>query len=186
MILHWALPTLRNMLPDDVFAELPSAHANPFYAYSDQPESLPFFNGVTGELAFKTTALFRRMSRQRLRRVCTKGLDIKWGAKVVDLQIGDSGPVSIVLSDGEVATADLVIGADGSSSKIRRWLVGEEEGRSIASDWAIGSGVIQYSAEQAKAILAPSEICSVSTGPNGMIVTAGKCLQQTSTQRGVR
>jgi hypothetical protein len=176
MILHWALPTLRNMLPADVYADLPSAHANPVYPYTDQPESVPFYNGITGEIALKMTAQFRRMSRKRLRQVCAKGLDIKWGTRVLDLQMDESGPVSLVLSNGEVAVVDLAVGADGSSSRIRQWLVGEEVGRSIATDWTIGSGIIKYTAEQAKAILAPSEICSVSTGPNGMIVIASRSL----------
>jgi hypothetical protein len=173
LILHWALPTLRNMLPDDVLADLPSAHANPIYPYGDGPETLPFYNSITGEVALKMTAPFRRMSRRRLRDVCSKGLDIKWGTRVVDLRMEESGPVSLVLENGGLAEADLVIGADGSSSRIRQWLVGEEVGRSIATDWTIGSGIIKYDADQARAMLALSEICSVSTGPNGMIVVAG-------------
>jgi len=176
MVLHWALSTLRNALPAEVFAHLPSAHANPVYQYTDQPESLPFYNGVTGEIALTMTAPFRRMSRRRMRQVCSKGLNIKWGTRVLDLQMEESGPVSLVLDNGEADTVDLVVGADGSSSRIRQWLVGEEAGKSIASDWAIGSGIIQYTAEQANAILAPSEICSVSTGPNGMIVVASESL----------
>ncbi|KAK0648396.1 hypothetical protein B0T16DRAFT_115082 [Cercophora newfieldiana] len=172
MIVHWALPTLRNMLPADVFADLPSAHAHPFYPYGDNPESLPFYNGITGEVAVRITAQFRRMSRRRLRQVCAKGLDIKWGVRVMDVRMEESGPVSLVLSDGGIASADLVIGADGSSSRIRQWLVGEEAGRSIATDWTIGSGIVRYTAEQAKAMLAPSEICAACAGPNGLIVVA--------------
>ena len=110
--------------------------------------------------------------------MCAKGLDIKWGTRALDLKMQEAGPVSLVLGNGKIATADLVIGADGSSSKIRQWLVGEELGRSIATDWTIGSGIIRYTAEQAKTILEPSEICSVSTGPNGMIVVASRSLPQ--------
>ncbi|KAK4447343.1 hypothetical protein QBC34DRAFT_132183 [Podospora aff. communis PSN243] len=172
LILHWALPTLRNMLPGDVLADQPSAHANPLYPYGDEPETLPFYNSMTGDVALRMTAPFRRMSRRRLHEVCSKGLDIRWGTRVVDLKMEKSGPVSLSLENGRVAKADLVIGADGSSSRIRQWLVGEEAGRSTATDWTIGSGIIRYDADQAKALLALSEICSVSTGPSGMIVVA--------------
>lgn len=176
MIVHWALPTLRNTLPPEIFAQLPSAHAHPFYPYGDDPETVPFFNGVTGEPAFSMKAPFRRMSRTRLRRVVSQGLDIKWGVKVVDLKVGETGPVRLVLEGGSVpeAEVDLVVGADGSSSKIRQWLVGKEAGTTMPSEWAIGSGIVRFPAELARKILEPSEICAVSVGPGGLLLYASK------------
>jgi len=173
MIVHWALPTLRTTLPENVFANLPRAHANPFYPYTNQLESLPFYNGVTGKYAFSMTAEFRRMSRTRMRKVCAEGLDIiKWGTKVVDLQMDETGPVTLVMEDGKQATADLVIGTDGSSSMIRQWLLGKELGTTKSSEWAIGSGIIKYTAEQTATIMKPSEICACSTGPDGLVLYA--------------
>ncbi|KAK5663839.1 hypothetical protein OQA88_42 [Cercophora sp. LCS_1] len=173
MLLHWALPTLRIMLPDDVREDLPLAHGNQFHDYGDHPETIPFFNSVTGEYAFGLTSPFRRISRTRMRRVCAKGLDIRWGKIVADLKDEDDGTVTVLLEDGGKETADLVIGADGSSSFVRRWLVGQEEGKSLVSKWAIGSAIVKYrTAEQTAAVIAPSDICSVSTGPDGLVLLA--------------
>ena len=187
MIIHWALPTLRDMLPGEVFANLPLAHAHPFYPYRDgQAEAIPFFNGVTGEEAFTMKTQFRRMSRTRLRKVCAAGLDIRWGVRVVGLAVDEendkAGPVRLVVegtgSGGEKveteAEFDLVIGADGSSSRIRQWLVGKEAGTAIPSQWVIGSGIVRYTAEQTRQIVEPSEICAVSVGPGGLLLYASE------------
>ncbi|KAK3388045.1 hypothetical protein B0H63DRAFT_559452 [Podospora didyma] len=151
MVVHWGLPTLRDMLPAEVFYALKYAHANPFYAYSDdKPETATIKGGM-----------------------CT-GIGYTLGKKVTDIRVEDSkeeetgrpGPVTIAFEGGEVATADLMIGADGSSSRVRRWLVGEEAGKSLLSEYMIGSGIVKYgTAEQAKKLLEPSELCAVATGP---------------------
>ncbi|KAK3353976.1 putative monooxygenase [Lasiosphaeria hispida] len=174
MIIHWALPTLRKMLPDEILNDLPSAYADPTYPYDQEKETIPFFNGLTGDLQFEVSAPFRRMSRTRLRKACTKGLDIRYGNGVADLQVGDDGSVTIVLEDGETATADLVIGADGAQSKIRRWLVGEEASKATASEFAVANGIVKYgSAERAEALRSKHPVCSVSITPGeGMILIA--------------
>ncbi|KAK0732187.1 oxygenase-like protein [Lasiosphaeris hirsuta] len=177
MIIHWALPTLRKMLPDEILDDLPSAYADPSYPYNQEKETIPFFNGLTGDLQFEVAAPFRRMSRTRLRKACAKGLDIRCGKGVVDLQVGGSeGPVTIVLEDGETATADLVVGADGAKSRIRPWLVGEEASKPTASEFAIANGIVKYeSAEKSEALRSKHPVCSVSITPGeGMILIASK------------
>ncbi|KAI0091408.1 FAD/NAD-P-binding domain-containing protein [Irpex rosettiformis] len=54
------------------------------------------------------------------------GVRIDFGAKVTEVSPGDPRP-SVTLANGEVVTADVVVGADGPRSIVRPVVVGEEE-----------------------------------------------------------
>ncbi|KAK4449771.1 hypothetical protein QBC34DRAFT_350306 [Podospora aff. communis PSN243] len=172
MLVHWAYATFRKMLPDEILNDFSSAHADPFLDYEKAPP-IPFYDGTTGDVVFRMPGNVRRISRTRLRQLCSRGLDIRWGKQVADLQVGDTGPVSIVFKDGTTEEADFVIGADGGNSQIRKWLLGEEASKTLPSEYAIANGIVKYeTAEQAAALREPNPICTVSVIPGGVTFMA--------------
>ncbi|KAF5349663.1 hypothetical protein D9756_008963 [Leucocoprinus leucothites] len=173
MLIHWALPTLQKTLPDDILNDMRSAYTDPFYAYDKEKEALPFYNGNTGEIAFQVPAIgMRRVSRTRFRRLCTRGLDIRWSKAFKDLQMGENGPVTIIFEDGDRAEADFVIGADGTRSKVRRWLVGEEEGKVSASEHAITNGIVSYNDAEKARFVRTHPICALGSSSSGALFIA--------------
>ncbi len=139
-------------------------------------ETLPFYNGVKGTVAVHADAIaMRRFSRTRFRQLCTRGLDIRWGKKFRDIELADGGPSVVLFEDGTTATADLVIGCDGSSSQVRKWLFRGPAGEVKSSNWVSCSGVVNYqSAELARFIRAPHPLTAIGYLPNGLVFNAGK------------
>jgi 2-polyprenyl-6-methoxyphenol hydroxylase-like FAD-dependent oxidoreductase len=131
---------------------------------------------VTGEISFRIPVVFRRISRTRLRRVCARGLDIRWGTTLEDLQLdSNTGPVTMRFEGGESAKTDLVIGADGSNSRVRLWLLGESASKPLDSDFTTANGIVKYgTAEQSLAVRSTHPVSAVATIPTGLIFTAGK------------
>lgn len=61
---------LAKLLPADSLSRLPEAICNPYLDFTPEVESLPAYNGLTGDLLFRSpTPGARRVSRQRLRRL---------------------------------------------------------------------------------------------------------------------
>ncbi|MBO0801242.1 MAG: hypothetical protein J2P31_20675 [Blastocatellia bacterium] len=177
ILIHWALPAFQKLLPDHIVADLHTAYGDPFYKYDQENERLPYYNGDTGEIAFTIPAAgVRRVSRTRLRGLCTRGLDVRWSKQFKELHMDEAGgPVVVCFQDGDTAEVDLVIGADGSSSAVRRWLVGDEAGRAKPSEMAICNGVVNYKdAEKAKFLRAAGPICMIALGSTGSALFAGR------------
>ncbi|KAK4163754.1 hypothetical protein QBC43DRAFT_263623 [Cladorrhinum sp. PSN259] len=174
MIVHWALSLIHDILPDDILADVNTAYTDPISPESSEP--IPFYNGTTGEVAFHVGGRARRLSRNRFRRLCTRGLNVQWAKAVEDVSVPDStsqGPVTIHFSDGTTALADLVIGADGPNSYVRRWLLGEEAAKPVASPIACSNGLVRYpNVELAERIRAAHPICMVASAPEMCTVTA--------------
>jgi hypothetical protein len=176
MLIHWALPVFQNLLPDDILNDIRLAYTDPFYPYDKEKEAIPVYNGETGDILFHIPAIgMRRMSRTRLRRLCTRGLEIRWNKKLKDLRMEEAGPVTVSFDDGDTAEADFVVGADGTNSRLREWLVGEEAGKVSASAYAICNGIVSYNdAEKAKFLRAPHPICALGFFSKGGLFIAGE------------
>jgi len=201
------------MLPEDILADFSSAHTDPFHKYDEDDEDdddnndknngnggIPYYSGVTGEIIMRMPGKARRVSRDRVRRLCSRGLDIRFGKRVVGIftsdnagggneggegdkegkEEGKGGEVTIVFSGGDKATADLVIGADGGNSAVRRWLFGgdEEKSRSLPSAYAIANAIVaRYdTAEQALAVRAPHPVVALSVQPGATAFIASMCV----------
>ena len=57
-----------------------------------------------------------------------EGLDVRWGMAIAGFEVWEEG-VRVRFDDGTVTRGSLLVGADGSGSRTRRFLVGEEVGR---------------------------------------------------------
>lgn len=56
-----------------------------------------------------------RANRQRLRKLLSSNIDVRWGAKVAEVkQVADG--VELVLADGSSYRGDVLVGADGVQS----------------------------------------------------------------------
>lgn len=189
ILIHWGLPPLLALLPPPVAAKLPGAICNPTLDFSaDGVETLPCFNGLTGERLFASpTPGARRFNRQRLRRVllgvdgdggevAEGGLDVRWGKRLVALEATDDGdgPVTLLFADGDTFEADYVLGADGPNSTVRELLfAGGGSDDAAAAAKAVGSGFMIASccpryrdAEKARFIEAAHPVAAIMMGPS--------------------
>ena len=117
----------------------------------------------------------RRFSRTRFRRLCTRGLDIRWGKRFKDIELADGGPSKVLFGDGTTAVADLVIGCDGSNSQVRKWLFDGRAGEVKSSNWVCCSGVVNYQSDElARFVRAPHPLTAIAYLPDGLVFNAGK------------
>lgn len=182
MTIHWALSTLEEMLPPSVVSEMRTAHTDPLYEYDpNRMETIPFYNGYTGSLVMEAGHVFRRVSRTRLRTVLSKGLDIRWGTEVTGIVYDGEGGIGETKvhfkgSDGVVTMekTDILIGADGPSSFVRRWLVGDELSKPKVSSYAIGTGIVKFDDPEVAKALRPTRypLAMNSSLPSGFIFSA--------------
>jgi flavin-dependent dehydrogenase len=81
LTLHWSLPALRALLPEDLFSRLPEAYVDRAAVEEGRPSTFPFYDLSTGECKAKTpnasVSQRIRVTRDRLRRVLATGLDIQ-------------------------------------------------------------------------------------------------------------
>lgn len=180
MALHWALPIFQAIFPDDIQNDIRLSYTNQFYPYDKENEIVYFYHGHTGETLLEIPVPGRRISRTKLRRLCCRGLDIKWGHLVEDLVVPDdeSSPVTINFDGKDSVTADVVIGTDGALSKVRTWLFGEEVAKCKETGYVLANGIVKYkSAEQAKFTKGNDTIGSIARLPGGMAFLTSTPLQ---------
>lgn len=68
--------------------------------------------------------VIRRVNIQKTKKLLGQGINIKYGKKLVDITTtGDV--VTAHFEDGTSESGAVIIGADGGSSKVRQWLLGD-------------------------------------------------------------
>lgn len=81
LTLHWSLPALRSLLPEDLVARLPEAYVDRAAVARGEASAFPFFDLSTGELKGASPrapeSLRIRVTRERLRRLVATGIDIQ-------------------------------------------------------------------------------------------------------------
>jgi 2-polyprenyl-6-methoxyphenol hydroxylase-like FAD-dependent oxidoreductase len=81
LTIHWSLPALRLLLPDNLVQRLPEAYVDREAVVKGQASTFPFFDLSTGQLHAATpkasTDTRIRVSRDRFRRVLATGIDIQ-------------------------------------------------------------------------------------------------------------
>lgn len=78
LTLHWALPALRQLLPDHLVARLPETFVNKDAAARGDMGRFQFFDLKSGRALYDVPAEERiRVNRGRLRELLTYGLDIQ-------------------------------------------------------------------------------------------------------------
>ncbi|KAG9699443.1 FAD/NAD(P)-binding domain-containing protein, partial [Aureobasidium melanogenum] len=121
--LHWALPLLENMLPRELIAGIQKCQVNAKVAENDTRD-FKLINLKDCSEHFNTSSGKRwRLDRGRLRLALLDGLDghILWNKHVESIE-HQKDVTKLQCSDGTSHIADIVIGADGSRSAIRKFL----------------------------------------------------------------
>ncbi|KAI9809365.1 MAG: hypothetical protein M1827_006877 [Pycnora praestabilis] len=166
--IHWSLPLLEHILPDDLRPRLQSTQNDPFYN-TPEWDIIPIYNGETGE-CMKEIPLPRtiRCSRRKLRALCAEGIDVQYGKKLRNVTYGQDGKGVIAhFTDGHEVTGTTIIGSDGPRSMVRELLLGEK-----AKPGSLGiiysHAVTSYGdAEKAKFVRKTHPIFSMAIHPDG-------------------
>ncbi|KAK2035316.1 putative monooxygenase [Colletotrichum zoysiae] len=169
ILIHWGMAVLKEMLPEHVLKNLPKSYCNPHLEFNKWDESIPFYNGLTGEILFRSqTPDARRVSRLRLRKVLADGVDIQWGKYLERIMPGKTS-VELVFRDGAKFDADHVLGTDGASSKVRELLMGVEVAKPVPSGFSIANCVCKYGdADKVNTIIGAHSVLALMIGSKNM------------------
>lgn len=168
------MPIFEKLVPKDILADLSNAVCNPHLEFDSEVESLPCYNGITGNLLFRSpTPGARRVSRQTLRRLLARRVNITWNASLKDISSTDYG-VKAEFEDGSVVDADYVLGTDGSSSKVRELLLGVDIARSQGSGFQFATGITKLGdAEKTNAIVRAHPVAALMMGTSSVGAVGG-------------
>lgn len=153
MLLHWGTEHLEALLPEHLKARIREPRVDPA---NEEMAPTPYINGKTGEIIGTVpTKIITRVSRSKLRRFLTEGedLDIEYSKILSTIQADRAaGIVRVTFTDGTSATGNQLIGADGSRSVVRKYLLGSELAAPQTTDYTfINFSGAKYTAEQARA-----------------------------------
>ncbi|KAI1390924.1 FAD/NAD(P)-binding domain-containing protein [Hypoxylon trugodes] len=128
---HWSVPLLRSLLGEAKWSRISETLADPHHPIQNV-ERFPLYNGATGEILVATPIEnLLRFLRSRLRAFAAEdlvaGVDIIYGKVFEGVEYAADGKsVAVQFSDGTTETGRLVVGADGSQSRLRNILLGPE------------------------------------------------------------
>lgn len=80
MGIHWALPLLESLLPDELASRLNEAYVDPSLDWSQSPcDHMRMYSGLTGEIMKDVPIKGKivRVSRRKLRAFLARDVDIK-------------------------------------------------------------------------------------------------------------
>lgn len=117
---------MNKLLPDELYNNLQSCQPDTSLdTKAANKECILIRDGATGET--KIEAHFpgvRRMQIQKTKKAWAVGLNIKYGKKLNDITTTNDG-VTARFEDGTSESGTVIIGADGGTSSVRRWLLGD-------------------------------------------------------------
>ncbi|KAH7087742.1 hypothetical protein FB567DRAFT_442142 [Paraphoma chrysanthemicola] len=126
LTLHWSLPALQDLLPDDLLKRLPDTYVDRASVERGNSSTFPFFDLSTGDLKWSSPKAPKnqrvRVTRERLRGLLSTGIDVKWGKSFRSLS-ADEGSTIATFEDDTTCRGRLVVGCDGSHSRVRRALL---------------------------------------------------------------
>ncbi|KAH8902430.1 FAD/NAD(P)-binding domain-containing protein [Coniochaeta sp. PMI_546] len=135
LTLHWSLPALRSLLPDDLVLRLPEAYVDRAAVEQGKASTFPFFDLSTGELKASTpkasTDTRIRVSRDKFRRLLATGLEIQWNRAAKRFETHSDGSVTVYFDDGSSSQGSMIVACDGGNSRIRRHLIPGQENYQI-------------------------------------------------------
>jgi 2-polyprenyl-6-methoxyphenol hydroxylase-like FAD-dependent oxidoreductase len=129
------------------------------------------YNGKNGELMNQIVAPgMVRVSRRRLRALCSDGITIQYGKQLTDVTYSNiNGDVTAHFADGSSVKGDILIGTDGPQSMVRRHLFGIEKAAPTPTKIVANATLVRYdNAEVAKNIRSSCPIIGLSFSPEGV------------------
>ena len=172
MGIHWAVPALHALMPDELLARIQDTQTDPNIPTKDS-DQLPFINGQTGELIGEIkSAKFYRLRRDKIRALLREGIDVRWGKAISDITYSaDGGKVTAHFMDGSEDTGNLLIACDGPHSTVRTHLVGAEKAKVIPIDYATTMCFTKHTREHALFLRSKPHhsLYQVAPHPNGCL-----------------
>ena len=158
MGIHWGLPLLESLLPPHLAARIPTdGSVDGFLNYDEPPNNGAYiFDGLTGEILKDLTVTGRivRVSRRKLRALCSEGVDVKHSHTLQAVTCNDeNNTVTATFTNGQSYTGTLLVGCDGPRSIVRSSLFASDPTSAQAKvlDEAVSiSMVVSYDAGTAK------------------------------------
>ncbi|KAI9882090.1 MAG: hypothetical protein M1823_006166, partial [Watsoniomyces obsoletus] len=154
LTIHWALSTFQDLLPDGIVERLEETFVDPVASREGDGKFL-FLDLRTAEQRWRVPPNRRiRVRRERLRRLLMEGVDIKWSKSVTSISnTPDNQSVTATFSDGSSATGSLLIGCDGTRSRVRQIICPDHHRNTILPVRLLGVSV-PYTGTQAGPIRA--------------------------------
>ncbi|CAK4004220.1 FAD NAD(P)-binding domain-containing [Lecanosticta acicola] len=123
--IYWAQVPLQECLPEYLHSEVENAQVDEHRASED--EVMPIINGETGDVLKAVPIPYNiRLARKRFLRAISNGVDIRFGKRIASIS-SDGHVATATFQDGTTATGNLLIGAEGAHSPVRKFLVGPEQ-----------------------------------------------------------
>lgn len=150
LAVHWALPIFGKILPEGHVQRMTETQCDPSHT-GDQ--RIQIYNSKTNELLKEVpNDGMRRLSRRKLRNLCLDGLDVQWGMTLTNVTFGEgSNGVKAHFADGTTYQGSIIVGADGTRSKVRELLLGAEKAKSKPLEVVQNMTVVKYG-DAAKAL----------------------------------
>jgi flavin-dependent dehydrogenase len=170
LAIHWSVSILGRILPPELFARLFETQCDPALDRGVD-ETIELRNSETGEILKSiSTPNMKRVSRKKLRSLCTEGIDVLWGKSVQDVTYDDGEhSVTAHFADGSTYVGSILVGADGPKSKVRELLLGME----LAANKSIGvvynMAIVKYSnAEKSLHVRSGHPVNCLGYNPKGL------------------
>ncbi|KUJ11554.1 monooxygenase [Mollisia scopiformis] len=170
MGIHWSIPIIEKLLPTDLSNRLFEAQCNPELV-TDLYTFIELHNSETGDvLKTISTPNLKRVSRKKLRTLCADGLEILWGKSLEDIiHESDGEGVSAHFSDGSTYHGNILVGADGPKSKVRKLLLGADKAKTTPMDLIYNMSIVKYGdAKKALYVISGHPQNSFGYNPNGV------------------
>jgi hypothetical protein len=140
---------LLQLLPEDMSRRLSECQPDPSLNSTEAGyESVLIRCGKTGKtLTQPEFPNVRRLNIQKTRTIWAQGLNVKFGKRISDIKTTSDG-VTAHFEDGTSETGSVLIGADGGSSWVRRWMLGDA-GEPEVLPYTFLNFSVHYTREQA-------------------------------------
>ncbi|KIW90649.1 uncharacterized protein Z519_08432 [Cladophialophora bantiana CBS 173.52] len=145
----WSHPLLAQLLPEELYNRLPECQPDPGLDTKEAGfESVIIRDGQTGETIVQPPFPgVRRLNIQKTRAVWSKGVNVKFGKTLTDIELTADGVIAH-FHDETSESGSVLVGCDGGGSWVRRWMLGDK-GTSVVLPYTFLNFPFRYTAEQA-------------------------------------
>ncbi|KAG8630473.1 hypothetical protein KVT40_002092 [Elsinoe batatas] len=152
MAIHWSLDRLETLLPTSALEEMESVSCNPAVPIN-AGGNYPIIHGETGEIIAGVP--YKRglqVPRSKMRALCGRGVDVRFGKHLSSVDFADNGSVTAHFTDDTSATGTLLVGADGTRSRVREIAMGSTEKAAVSAFpiWHMNMTVCYGEADKAR------------------------------------
>ncbi|KAK3115617.1 hypothetical protein LTR53_004875 [Teratosphaeriaceae sp. CCFEE 6253] len=163
MTLHWGSDAIAKVLPLELRDRIREACCDPLCGPAPADAELVHYDGQTGEPLFRTpAATAMSVSRSKMRRLFSEGLDVQHGKRLRSIERTADG-VTAYFEDDKHLDASLIVGCDGSRFVVREMLVGTEAAHVTAMDINMLNFPARFDADTARLIRAQHPVFFNST-----------------------